>query len=332
MAKKPALAGNDGSASPEAQPARRRSGVYGRRAVMLGAAAAGAGVAASMTSGGVAEASSAVQLGQTNHGSSTTEIISTRSGAFDGQTSANGHSGVGGHDTSKGHTGNGVYGGSVNGKGVYGTSDHGTGVQGQTSEGGQSGVAGIDVSKHGGHGVYGRSEHGTGVYGDATGFNQSAVYGSNVSLNPGYGFYGVTLNGIGVYGQFGLGKAGETFASGVTGLDLSAAGEVGVAGQSTNGIGVYAAASDKGKALQVSGTAQFSMSGVVTVTKGHASLTVTAAGVRTTNLVLATIQTPEAGVYIEGAAPSSGSFRITLSKAVSADMQIGWLVLESPDG
>ena len=99
---------------------------YGRQALMLGAAAAGAGIALGLVGGAKpADASNggSVLLGRTNTASDST-IINTR--AIDGlQVSTTGDSGS---------------------HGVLGTSTSGTGVEGQTTGDGQSGVSGIDTS------------------------------------------------------------------------------------------------------------------------------------------------------------------------------------------
>jgi hypothetical protein len=43
---------------------------------------------------------------------------------------------------------------------------------------------------------------------------------------------------------------------------------------------------------------------------------------------MATIQTPHSGVYIEAAKPGTGEFTITLSKAATADLPVGYFVLQ----
>jgi hypothetical protein len=158
-----------------------------RRALMLGAAAAGAGVAASLAGGGLAEAApdagGAVQLGKSNSAKATTQVITKAGDGLKGQTSATNHSGIVGSDTSSGTGGHGVYGNSVHGDGVLGVSAHKTGVVGQGSTAGQSGVAGIDAStKTGGHGVFGQSQHGDAVF--ATSLNGVALRGESARPGP----------------------------------------------------------------------------------------------------------------------------------------------------
>src|SRR5580658_331566 len=73
---------------PAAQAAGPTAGArYGRRALMFGAAAAGAGVAASVVGGGVAQAApdaSAVQLGKANSTGPTTSISSSAGTGLEG--------------------------------------------------------------------------------------------------------------------------------------------------------------------------------------------------------------------------------------------------------
>lgn len=234
---------------------------------MLGAAAAGAGVAASLAGGSLAEAApdrgGAVELGKSNSADATTQVITKGGDGLKGQTSATNHSGIVGFDTSSGTGGHGVYGNSIHGDGVLGISKNKTGVVGQGSSVNQSGVAGIDISTTtGGHGLFGQSQHGDGLY----------------ATSP---------NGVAIRGQ-----------------------------------------SAHGLALQVEGRAKFAHSGVATVPGGHKTANVSVPGLTSSNIVLATIQNPQNGIFIEGAAAGSGSFTITLSGNTESSVKVGWLVLD----
>jgi hypothetical protein len=136
---------------------------YGRRAVLAGAAAAGAGAMASLAAGtGVAQAASnPVELGETNSTSGTTEVISSSATGLQGQTSTQGASGVAGLDTAGISGSHGVYGRSLNGTGVYGKLGTGA-VPPAVSE--SAGVAGYDATGDVNIGVYGYSGTGYGVY------------------------------------------------------------------------------------------------------------------------------------------------------------------------
>jgi hypothetical protein len=248
-----------------ATPARSRRR-FGRRALMLGAAATGAGVAASLAGGAGAEAapdgSGAVQLGKNNSTHSTTQVITRGGSGLKGQTYASGQSGVVGFDTSTASGGHGVYGHSIHGFGILGISEHSSGIVGQNTTAGQSGVAGIDMTPgSGGHGVFGQSSKGDAVY--CTSENGNALHCS----------------------------------------------------------------SSKGNALFVEGKAKFSNSGVTDVPAHKKTLTISNGTVTPGSIVLATIQKPQSGVYIEAAEPGSGSFTITLSAAPSGPLPIGWMIL-----
>ena len=232
---------------------------------MLGAAATGAGVAATVAGGGAADAATSskpVLLGKNNSAHANTQVSTTAGNGLQGETSASAHSGVAGFDLSTSAGGHGVYGHSVHGLGVLGVSQHNTGVTGVASTVAQSGVAGIDQSTTvGAHGVFGQSEHGDGVYATSS--------------------HGVALRG-----------------------------------QSAHGM-----------ALHVEGKAKFAHSGVATVSSGHMSVTVSAAGVVASDIVLATIQNAQSGISVAGAQAGSGSLTITLTASPESSVRVGWMVL-----
>jgi hypothetical protein len=233
---------------------------------MLGAAATGAGVAASIAGGAGAEAapegSGAVQLGKNNSTNATTQVITHGGDGLKGQTYASSHSGVVGYDTSTSAGGHGVYGRSIHGFGILGISEKSSGIVGQNTSVGQSGVAGIDMTPTaGGHGVFGQSSKGDAIF--CTSENGNALH----------------------------------------------------------------CTSPKGTALLVEGKAKFSNSGVTNVPSHQTTVTISNSSVTPTSIVLATIQKPQSGVYIEAAQPGSGSFTITLNKAPSGPLPIGWMIL-----
>jgi hypothetical protein len=248
-------------------PARR----VGRRALMLGAAAAGAGVAASLVVGAdpanaetAATTSKAVLLSKSNTAKATTTVVTKAGNGLEGVTSADDCAGVAGDDTSA-NGGFGLYGTSTDGYGVYATSESGKGVygqstdsdglHGQTSGDGACGAYGYDGSSGGGYGVNGQSTNGTGVIGQTTADGLSGVEGVDASSGGGYAVSGNSTNGIGVIGQTtGDGQYG------VYGYDKSAGGGWGVFGYGNNGNGVVAennTDSSEVWALLVSGTSYF---------------------------------------------------------------------------
>lgn len=192
-------------------------GRLGRRALMLGAAATGAGVAASVAGGGAAQAAAgkqpAVLLGKSNSAHGTTQVITRVGDGLKGQTFAAGHSGVVGFDTSTATGGHGLYGHSIHGAGVLGISQHGTGITGLGSTVGQSGVAGIDQTAAGGaHGVFGQSQHGDGVF--ATSPHGAALRGQSA--------HGLALH---VEGKAKFSQSGvATVAGGHTSVTVSVPG------------------------------------------------------------------------------------------------------------
>lgn len=283
---------NDGESAPLA-------GRFGRRALMLGAAAAGAGAAASLV-GGTAEAAptSGIALNKTTTTSGSTVLISKKGTGFSGHTSTHGQAGISGIDKNTVKGSFGLLGESDHGTGILGLSHGGDGITGQTVTKGKSGVAGLDFSKdEGAHGVYGQSNLGVGVFGIS--FGDNGIFGQSQTVGK----------------------------SAVVGVDLlKKAGGNAVFAQSHHGTAV-AALSDAGVALHVEGRAKFKNSGTASVPAGQNSVKVTVGGLTTANIVLATIQNPQAGVFIEGAQPGAGSFTITLSKKAPSAVHVGWFVI-----
>ena len=117
----------------------------------------------------------------------------------------------------------------------------------------------------------------------------------------------------GVYGEndgTGYGVAGRaTNASGGTGV-------LGDAPNAANGVGVEAD-SASGTALRVKGKATFSTAGTAVIASGRKSVTVSLAGVTTTDFVLATVQ-GSGSFFVKNASAGSGQFTITINKAPTA--------------
>ena len=265
---------------------------YGRRAVILGAAATGAGMAADLVAGGTADAApdsgSPVLLGKSNSTHGTTSVSSSGGTGLSGHTATHGAAGVSGFDTSS--TGSfAVYGKSTHGTGVLGSSTHKSGVTGLTFTPQQSGVAGIDMCPtKGAHGVYGQTNHGFGVF------------------------------GIGIKGGGGVG--GQSQVSGqnaVAAFDTAPSGGTALFGQSKTGF-----------ALRIQGKFKMSLSGVAVVPAGQRTATVNCAGMTASSMVFATIQQAQSGVHIEGAEPGIESFTIRLSQNPTAAIPVAWFVLE----
>ncbi len=160
---------------------------------------------------------------------------------------------------------------------------------------------------------------GTGVYGQTSSGSDSGVVG--VNFGAGNGVFGNVHNSAAsaVYGQndgTGFGVAGRASAG------------VGTLGDSADGIGVWAS-SQNATALKVTGTAQFSRSGILTIAAGKSSVTQTGVTLTSASLVLATVQQDRPGVWVRSAVPNvaGSSFTVHLSKAVSARTRVAWFVV-----
>jgi hypothetical protein len=111
------------------------------------------------------------------------------------------------------------------------------------------------------------------------------------------------------------------------------AGSVGVCGRATTTgqFGVLASHDlGAGTALRVEGKAQFSRSGKATISKGHASKTVTGlSNITTDSIILVTLQgSAGVGNHVRWAKRlSSTSFQVMLTKAASINVTFGWLIL-----
>ena len=178
-----------------------------------------------------------------------------------------------------------------------------------------------------------------GVYGIGVGAGVDGVYGLNNGPSSANGVFGQNDGtGNGVRGETvdstASGVYGQNDASGY-GVAGRAASGTGVLGDSANGVGVQAN-SASGTALEVTGTARFSRSGVATVAgtslapknSVQVSLPITSKSMMT-----ATLQKFVAGVFVVAAVPnvSGGFFTIYLNKAVKTSVgPIAWIVTEQP--
>ena len=124
--------------------------------------------------------------------------------------------------------------------------------------------------------------------------------------------------------------------TGVFGTSFLDAASVGVLGRTTVGKGVRGEAtsgiggsfvSTTGIALDVSGKARFSRSKRVTISSGASSIKVILAGVTTSSLVFANLQTNRTGYYVQAVVPATGSFTIYLNKALTSATFVAYFVL-----
>jgi hypothetical protein len=207
-----------------------------------------------------------------------------------------------------------------------------TGLHGRSTANNGTGVFGEDLAS-GGIGVHGTGSD-TGVKGDAN----YGVIGSGgvvgvVGSGDAVGVQGGSSFGDGVYGES---AAQEGFYAGVHGANSwggravfgdATGGGAGVVGSSDTGIGVHAQ-SNGGTALQVSGKAAFSGSGIATVAAGSKAKSVKDVGLTSSSFIIATVQ-DHTDVSVKAVVRDvvNDSFRIVLTKAASVSTPIGWFVI-----
>jgi hypothetical protein len=131
------------------------------------------------------------------------------------------------------------------------------------------------------------------------------------------------VHGSGAYAISGEGEGAES--TGVVGIGSGPG--TGVRGVSNDGVGLVGE-STTGFGLKVDGKAGFSTAGAASVEKGRASVTVHMAGVTPVSLVIATIQRDRNDLYVRGVVVGTGSFRILLSRKVSAKTKVAYFVIE----
>ncbi len=142
---------------------------YGRRALILGAAAASAGLAADLVAGGTAEAapdsSPPVLLGKLSTANGSTTVSSKHANGLVGQTRTNGFSGVAGLDFNPTKHSHGIYGQTNHGIGVFGVAlGDGHGVGGNSNSAGHNAIFGVDEAPSGGCALFGQSRHGLALH------------------------------------------------------------------------------------------------------------------------------------------------------------------------
>jgi len=134
---------------------------------------------------------------------------------------------------------------------------------------------------------------------------------------------------IGVYGA-PTDQAGP-LSVGVYGL-ASKADHYGVQAEHSDAAGVALRATNPGGiGIVVEGKSKFSRSGLVTVTKGHSTKTVTvSSGVATTSRILVTLQgNGGSGVYLKYATRTSATtFKVYLTKSASKSVKFAWMITD----
>jgi len=186
----------------------------------------------------------------------------------------------------------------------------------------------------GGEGLYGQSGK---ISGTRPGQTRNGVHGVSDSPTDS-GVWGEAMGG-------GVGVAGATSTFGVngnpavTGVNLGSG--PGVKGESrgggtavqgltgSGGIGVLAQASGGGTALEVSGPALFSRSGLVTITAQQTVTVSVPGGLSASALALALLQTPVANLWVRAAEPNqvTGEITIYLNRAPARSVSVAWFVV-----
>jgi hypothetical protein len=190
-----------------------------------------------------------------------------------------------------------------------------TAIYGNASSTGSMGVwgsgAGIGVVGSGGT---------TGVSGNGS----TGVKGSGTT-----GVEGTGTTGVAGHSTAGNGVWGQTSGSGSSGVyGENDANGYGVAGSSSTGVGVLAQSA--GTALQVYGRSTFSTAGTAVIASGQKKVTVTLAGVATSDFVLATVQ-GSGSFYVKNATAGTGQFTIFINKAPAAPKKVtvGYFVISA---
>jgi hypothetical protein len=144
-------------------------------------------------------------------------------------------------------------------------------------------------------------------------------------------------HGAGIRGNGRWGVIGEGTHTGVSG-----AGFVGVRGSTSivhgdeAGVGVWAHAAIPGSTAlradgpsEFNGVTSFSRSGVASVPRGSASITVPGVALTPGTAILATLQDRVDGVFLHAVETdvAQGSFTIFLNTAPDRDLRIGWFAL-----
>jgi hypothetical protein len=270
--------------------------------------------------------------GEDNNGTITTVVIAPGASGLEGRSDV----GDGLRGISKGAGKSGVYGYNSNadGYGVFGRNESGgtatTGVLGHTS-------CGVKGDSGAGEGVRGNSSSNNGVVGFSAAAGKSGVNGSN-SNAAGYGVYGRNT-ATNAFGYLGGSNATGVYGSVAGSSAWGALGGAGDHAGMSDPPGVYAfGLLGQATAMVVDGQAKFLTSGRMTIPAGKSAATVSkvAWGSGTVPLkllpnclVLATLQTNRAGLYVQAAVPniSKGTVTVYLNKKVTAATKVAWFVL-----
>ena len=174
--------------------------------------------------------------------------------------------------------------------------------------------------------------HPTGTYGEANGADPTGVWGQGGTVDSGFstGVYGEGDTGVWGYGGWGVFGASDTTGTGVYGFAGTsvpgAPANTGVFGYSNAGTGIYAS-SGTGTALHVNGKLRLSRSGKISVSSGKTNVVKTLAGVTTSSIIIAVLQTAETGTWVRAAVAGTGKFTVYFNRALPSSSSVGYMVL-----
>lgn len=90
---------------------------------------------------------------------------------------------------------------------------------------------------------------------------------------------------------------------------------------------MLAQADQGGTALHVNGKASFSRSGVLSIAVGKSSIGKSVAGLTSTSLVFAVVQTGDGTAWVRKVAPASGKFTVYLNRTLATASTVAWIAL-----
>ena len=203
-----------------------------------------------------------------------------------------------------------------------------TGISNSTTSSTVLGLA--SYSPGSGYALSAYSDLNIAVFGHGYATNLPAVKGWASGESTGvYGYSGHDVPAAKAYtGVYGIADVGGSAGRGVFG-ECSLG--IGVLGQSLGtGVGVRAHnTNNSGLALKVTGKAAFDRSGKLTVLAGQSSVTKSSISLTSSSLVLATLQSNVAGLYVQGVVtnPGGSAFTVYLSKAPAANVTVAWMAV-----
>jgi hypothetical protein len=159
----------------------------------------------------------------------------------------------------------------------------------------------------------------TGVFGSTVGADGVGVtgFGEDTEAFTTVGVFGSADNGVIGQGVWGVVGVGHTGLQGLTMADDPGA------------VGVWAEAAETNQyAFRAIGKVKFSRSGRLLLGSGKSSAKVTLAGVTSGTHVLAQLGSYRPGVQIAAVVPTTGSFTVYLSKALTSNAYVHWVVLD----